>query len=85
MKNKKKQKLENKQKAENDILDLDAEGFEITKFSDIHWRIIKVDDEDFKCDVWPTVKKIMSLKDYKTKKYENLYQVVREMYHEEVF
>ena len=81
----KKTKQQNKEKAEFDILELDAEGFEIIKFSDVHWRVRKVDEDNFQLDVWPTVRKVMSLKNYKAFKYENLYQTVKEIYDKEVY
>lgn len=82
---KKNKKYFNRLKAETDIEELDAEGFEVTKFTDVHWRILKVDEESFVVDVWPTTKKMMLVRNHKVIKYDNLYTAIKELYSEEVF
>jgi hypothetical protein len=82
---KKNKKQKNKENAENDLLELDALGFEVIKFTDWHWRINKPDYEEFMIDVWPTRNKLMSLKDYKTEVYQSLLKAIEDKFKSEVF
>lgn len=80
----KKLKIANRIEAEKDLEELDAFGFEVEKFSSVHWRITHIDD-DFKVDVWPTTKKLMSVMTRKSKKYTHLAHDIEELHKEEIF
>lgn len=81
----KKQRQTNREEAEKDLEELDAFGFEVEKFIPSHWRITKVDHEEFKVDVWPTTKKMMSHTTWKAKKYNYLAHEIEELYKQETF
>lgn len=75
----KKRKQQNKEEAIKELEELDALGFHVVKYTDVHWRIFK-DDYDLAVDVWPTTKKLMPLDTYKSRKYEYLAEEVSALF-----
>jgi hypothetical protein len=62
----------NLEKAQGEIIEIEDAGHEVTRFTDVHWRI------DGKIDVWPSSKKYMHLDGFwQVEHYQNINDIFK--------
>ena len=69
----------NFQEAESDLTNLEADGYHVKRFSNVHWRITK-DDYRKAVDLWPTTKKLMDLETRRVHQYRDLMVTLRKLF-----